>query len=509
MDDHVSAIRQRASSLLRRGRRGEAVETYRQLLTEHPELTDDWYELGYLLKSDGRFEEALAAYGEALARGVDRPEEVHLNRAVIYSDHLRQDLAAERELRAALSLRPDYVPALLNLGNLHEERGRRTEALECYGRITSPESACDPTERHFALRREALARLVHVQPPETLEDPLLERLKSAAAEPVALDEGTRANLYFSLGRCYDALGAFDEAFATFEHANRYVRAGGTTYDPARFEQAIDTLIRAFPMKDDGPPGVRTSTPGPEPVFVCGMFRSGSSLLEQALAGHARITAGGELDFLPRLVSGALRPFPASMRSVDAQRAASLAAEYRAHVSHLFPDTAGSGALVTDKRPDNFLLIGLIRRLFPTARILHTVRNPLDNCLSLYFQHLDPRVARYSTGLTDIGHYYGQYRRLMSHWKAMYPETILDFDYDAFVREPQPALEEALSFLGLDWDEACLDFHRRDETVKTASYWQVRRPLYREASGRWRHYAAHLGPLREALKSAGVEDVEEA
>jgi Sulfotransferase domain. len=187
---------------------------------------------------------------------------------------------------------------------------------------------------------------------------------------------------------------------------------------------------------------------------------------------------------------------------DPARDASLAAGYREHLARLFPD-AGDSAYLTDKRPDNFLLIGLAKRMLPEAKIVHTIRNPLDNGLSVFMQHLHLQVAGYSADLADIGHYYGQYRRLMAHWKALYPDSILDFDYDAFVRRPAPALERLFAFLGLDTDDRCLRFHELGNTVKTASYWQVRQPLSDRASGRWRNYERHLGPLRQSLREAGI------
>ncbi|MGH8028992.1 MAG: sulfotransferase family protein, partial [Arenimonas sp.] len=169
---------------------------------------------------------------------------------------------------------------------------------------------------------------------------------------------------------------------------------------------------------------------------------------------------------------------------------------------MFPEGVG-GRYITDKRPDNFLLVGLIKRLFPDARIIHTTRHPLDNGLSIYMQILNHHVIGYANDLGEIGHYYGQYRRLMAHWKSIYPDTVFDFDYDSFVREPMPQLERLFAFLGLDLDERVLQFHELGNTVKTASYWQVRNPLYASASGRWRNYASHLEPLRAALLAGGV------
>jgi hypothetical protein len=135
--------------------------------------------------------------------------------------------------------------------------------------------------------------------------------------------------------------------------------------------------------------------------------------------------------------------------------------------------------------------------------VHTVRNPLDNCLSIYFLHLDHSMS-YALELGDIGHYYVQYRRLMAHWKALYGADILDLDYVALVHEPRPAMEQLTKFCGLEWEEACLSFEQRVGAVKTASVWQVREPLYRRSSGRWHNYAAQLAALQAYLSNAGIE-----
>lgn len=498
MSEHNESLLRQAGTLHRQGRGLEAIDIFRQVLADQPGSSEGWYELGYLLKAEGKFEEALEAYGQALAFGVRRPEEVHLNRAVIYSDHLRRDEDAERELKAALVIAPDYVPALLNRGNLHEERGERPEALVYYDSVLAGADRKD--HPHHDLCFEALARSAKLRPPTDVDDPLLAQLREAAAAQSS--NVVRANLWFALGQAYDRLGQFDLAFDAFAKGNRWLlRQSGRSYDRAHSLRLTDALIETFKPTDTSEPGTPVET-GVSPLFICGMFRSGSTLLEQVLAAHPQVTAGGELDYLRRLATGRLAPYPASMTTPDPSRDAALAEEYRAHLTRLFPEGSAS-MFITDKRPDNFVLIGLIKRLFPSAKIVHTTRNPLDNGLSVFMQHLNPQVAGYSGDLGDIGHYYGQYRRLMAHWKALYGESIFEFDYDAFVSEPKAALERLFDFLDLPWDDRCLEFHRLGNTVKTASYWQVRQPLHGNASGRWRNYGAHLGPLRQALHGAGV------
>ncbi len=498
MSDRSESLLRQAATLHRQGRRLEAIEIFRQVLADRPEASEGWYELGYLLKAESKYEEALEAYGQALVRGVRRPEEVHLNRAVIYSDHLRRDADAERELKAALALAPDYVPALLNLGNLHEERGERLKALACYDTVLADVSS--ENRPHQDLCFEALARSAKLRPPTDVDDPLLRRLQEAVAAQSS--KVVRANLLFALGQAYDRLGQFDLAFDAYAKGNRWLlRQSGRTYDRAQSSRMTDALIQSFKSADISDPNTPVET-GAAPLFICGMFRSGSTLVEQVLAAHPQVTAGGELDYLRRLATGRLAPFPASMAMPDPARDAALAEEYRAHLARLFPEGSAS-TFITDKRPDNFVLIGLIKRLFPSAKIIHTTRNPLDNGLSVFMQHLHLQVAGYSGDLGDIGHYYGQYRRLMAHWKALYGESIFEFDYDAFVLEPKATLERLFDFLDLPWNDRCLEFHRLGNTVKTASYWQVRQPLHGNASGRWRNYRAHLGPLRQALGEAGV------
>jgi tetratricopeptide (TPR) repeat protein len=484
----AAARLEEAARLQRSGALQEAAAAYRQLLARWPELPDCWYNLGLLERRLGRFEAALEAYAQALAHGASRPEEVHLNRGVILADCLRRDADAERELRAALALNPAYLPALQNLANLCEDLGRRAEALGLYERILALEPRA----------YEALARYAQIAPPAAQ---VIERLRAGLADPAA-SAADRASLGFALVRALDAGGAYAEAFAAAVAANRASRASAGApvhYDRSAQERLIDALIAAFP----GTPAAaapRTPDAGngaaPRLIFICGMFRSGSTLTERLLAGHPQVRAGGELDLLPQLVDSALAPFPAGTAALAAAAAAELAARYRRAIAQLYP----GAQYVTDKRPDNFLRIGLIKRLFPQARIVHTTRDALDTCLSLFFLHLDQRLP-YALDLMDIGHYFRQYRRLMAHWRSLYGEDILDFGYEQLVQDPRAATERLLSFCGLEWDEGCLDPARGTGSIKTASVWQVREAIHGKSCGRARHYARELAELAAYLEGA--------
>jgi tetratricopeptide (TPR) repeat protein len=467
-----------ASRLRAGGRVDEAIAAYKRVLAAEPDLPNSWYNLGLLQRQARAFDQALDAYQRALDLGITEPEEVHLNRAVIYADFLQQPELAERELRQALEKNPDYVPALLNAGNLHEDMGQREEARAAYERALAiePDNAT------------ALARLAGVSQSPELDDALAQRLRSAVNRK-GISPADRASLQFALAALLDAARRYDDAFEAARAANDGSRSAAT-YDRAAHEHLVDRLIHTFDRTADS-----VDPAEPSPVFICGMFRSGSTLVEQILAAHSRVAAAGELDLIPALV-GRIPGYPEAVRSANPQAIAG----WREFYLGGLPFRPTAERLVTDKRPDNFLHIGLIKTLFPTAKIVHTRRDPLDNLLSLYFLHLDPGLA-YALHLDDAAHWYCEYRRLMAHWRALYSEDIFNVDYDLLVSEPREQIAPLLEFLGLGWEDRVFDFHRNRSPVRTASVWQVRQPLHGRSSGRWRNYEKHLESLKRALSDS--------
>lgn len=470
MTPEVAALLQRASQLARVGADTAAIEAYRVLLARDPRLPDSWFNLAMLYRAARRPQDALAAYARALQYKVRGPEEVHLKRGVIFADDLGDSDAAAAELAAALKIAPRYVPALLNLGNLHEDRGDAASARAAYARVLGIEPG----------NLLALARLAGVSDIASLDHPLIGQLRSALAAP-GIDHLDRADLGFALGTVLDRVGDYDAAFAAFTAANRAARAiakaAGIAYDRDAHAARIDATIAAWPVQ---PPAAAVSD-GTEPLLICGMFRSGSTLAEALLARHPGVVPGGELDVIPAIAHRLGNPAPPA-----ADAAAALREEYLAATA----SRRRGSALLTDKRPDNFNHIGLVKTMFPAARVIHTVRAPLDNRLSVYFLHAGTALS-YATDLADIAHYQAQEARLMAHWRRVFPDAIFTLDYDRLVAEPEACVAELIAFCGLPPEPDLLTRPAPQAAIRTASNWQVRRPLYRTSSGRWHNYRAYL------------------
>lgn len=478
-DQTVPQLVAKANALTAAGQTQEAIIAYRDILSRQSDLPDCWFNLAFLLRQTGEFQDALAAYGEALRHGVSGPEEVHVNRAVILSDFLERPAEAAVELKAALAINPQFLTAWLNLGQLYEDAGDRTQASEAYREALAV----------FPHNGRAHARLAALDMAAGEPARAVTTLDQAMADPGAA-EVDQLEMAFALANALDAAGEYQRAFAVIDEANRTVHAQlhpDYRYDRDQQDQMVDAIIAAFPEKQAVSTAASSSS---APLFICGMFRSGSTLIEHIASRHSGISAGGEMELLPMLLRRHTPDYP---DGVTPEAINNIRAEWTSQLAAIHP----GAALITDKRPDNFLYIGLIKAIFPDAKIVNTVRSPLDNILSVYFLHFTENVA-YGFDLDDIIHRYRVYQRLMDHWKSLYPDDIIDVDYDALVANPRSQIEQLLSLVGLDWEEACLSPESADRHVRTASLWQVRQPLHSRSSGRWRNYAPQLEEVRRAL-----------
>ena len=383
--------------LERLGRLPEAIAAYEGLLAHTPNLPDCWYNLALLQRRTGRYQAALASYAQALAHGIRGAEQAHLNRGVIFADCLHDAPAAQRELEAALALNPRYLPALQNLANLYEDLGRREEARSLYERILG-------LEPNAAVSLARYANLTQISGPR---DPVIQQLRAAIGRASSADQ---ASLGFALVRALDACGQYAEAFAAAQAANAASLLSVTPaprYDRAAQERLVDELIRAFPA----PPGAgSTAAPTvPQPIFICGMFRSGSTLTEQAAQRSPAARRG-------RGARPAAAPGEGAPRALPRHHGLSLAGDARAARRRVPRGPApavprrrlGHGQAPGQLPPRGAHQAGCFRGRASCTR----TRDALDTCLSIFFLHLDQRMS-YALDLMDIGHYYRQYRRLMA------------------------------------------------------------------------------------------------
>ena len=463
-----------AEAHVRCGEWQQAIPFFQASLAIDGAQPDAWFNLAWAQRAVRSFDDALQSYQQAIDRGVSHPEEAHVNRAAILSDHLDNPQRALAELEAASRANPLFVPALLNLGNLYEDLGESDLAGAAYGRALDVHPGNGRAHARIAMIDLAVDQSAGV----------VDRLRKALDRTTTLED--RAEVLFALGTALDNAADYDDAFQAFEAANWIARSiAPQRYDPIAQEDLVDRLIAAYPA--DRPLSVGVSSLN-APIFVCGMFRSGSTLLEQILGRHSAVRCGGELEAIPAL-AGRLLPYPEAAAALSAEQASALRAEYL----KLVPATG----IMTDKRCDNFLHIGLIKTLFPESKIVHTRRNALDTFLSIYFLHFGEAIT-YGNDLSEILHFYRRYLRLMAHWHRVFSVDIIDFDYDHLVAEPDKAIFDLIGALGLPWEDRCLVAGSSANVVRTASAWQVRYPVHRRSSGRWQRYRHHLEGVVTAL-----------
>lgn len=305
-------------------------------------------------------------------------------------------------------------------------------------------------------------------------------------------------LHFAAGKVLDGMKQYDDAFSHYKKANESI---SNLYESVANAQYIDDIIKTFsPALFMAAPVAKCK--GKIPIFIVGMPRSGTSLTEQILAAHSNVYAAGELDTLFKVSCqmkqsmGDENAYPFYVNKLTQDNVDDMASTYLKHLSSL----SGQEEYVTDKMPHNFYLVGLIQLLFPDAKIIHCRRDPMDTCLSIYFQDFSD-VHKYSKDLFNTGTHYFQYQRLMDYWKQVLSIPMLDIHYEEMVSDQEVVTRRLLEFCELEWDESCLQFHNVKRTIDTASVDQVRQPLYTKSVKRWKNYEPYLDELKEGLKRA--------
>jgi len=456
------------------GRKEQAVASYRAAIAIDPTFPEAFNNLGNALGDLEQDDEAIQCLEEALRL---RPKfaEAHSNLAKLL---LRKErlAPARAHLMQALNLQPDFAGAYHNLGTLYRTEGAFPEAEGCFRKSV----ALDSTQYM------SYAGITGTRKMKSADRPLIDRLEQILREAGNRNTDEISHLHFALGKAYDDLGEHAPAFAHYRIANDLEHERlPQKFEPALFKAHIDKLISRFTPEFFA----RYRNAGSSsdlPILIVGMMRSGTSLVEQILSSHPKIHGAGELIYW----ANEDRRLRTDLQDPSAETIAEVGNQYLA----LLRGLSTTALRVTDKMPHNFLHLGLIRLAFPNARIIHCRRNPIDTCLSIYFQNF-PALHPYAYNLDDLAAFYQQYHRLMQHWRQLLPPaSMLELQYEDLIADQEAGSRRMIEFCGLEWDERCLMFQDNQRVVRTASSWQVRQPMYRTSVARWQKYQAFIGPL---------------
>jgi tetratricopeptide (TPR) repeat protein len=507
------------------GRLDEAVAACQSAIRLKPNFAEAYYNLAIALAAQKRFGHAASAYRKAIEIRPDYAE-AHsaLGTALRAWGKLDDAIAAYRR---TIALKPDYAEAHCNLGRALHDQGKSQEAIDAlrHGLLLDGSSAEAHNSLGLVLRavgklpegRAAVGEAVRLAPSSAKYrrhlsemirfgdgDGHLVDLERLLGEAGTLALGERTDLHFALGKAYDDLERHAEAAQQWLQGNALKRRE-VSYDPAAVDEVFERIRTVF-AEDWLEVRQGAGHPSANPVFIIGMPRSGTTLVEQILASHPQVFGGGEMKYFGDAIGETEEERDAHYPDVASTMTGSdfvdLGERYLTQSLRL----ALPGALhVTDKMPSNFLFAGLIHLSLPNAPIIHTVRDPIDTCLSC-FSKLFTGELNYTYDLAELGRYYRQYQLLMAHWKRVLPVgRILDVGYEELVEDVEGQARRIVAHCGLDWDARCLSFQDSDRPVRTASATQVRQPVYKSSVGRWRPYRAFLAPLLHELGVANAID----
>jgi tetratricopeptide (TPR) repeat protein len=495
------------NKLTDRGAYAEAAVAYQEAVELDSSHAEALNNLGSSLYHLGRYEEAEQCYRESIAIKPQNSD-AHGNLGNLL--RLKSELlAAESSLRRALKLRPNYVEARLNLGLTLTYLGRLRDARACFAKLLkrAPRDfralfgmgQIAMVEGRFEEAETTYRRVIEINPKMTnawaslaltrkmtqSDGEWLKTVQALATSTIHPLE--QAQLRFAMGKYCDDVNDFAEAFQNFKRGNELLKAAAPDYDRKERSHLIDQLIRVYSREAISRIGAAGSS-STKPVFVVGMPRSGTSLAEQIIASHPAAHGIGELDFWN---SPTLKEAGITQGMLNETTRLKVAEEYL-RILGGFSKTASR---IINKAPVNSDFLGMIYSVFPNARVIYMQRDPIDTCLSCYFQQFLTGL-NFTFDLSDLVHYYREHERIMAHWRDVLPPGfILDVPYEGLVADQETWSRKMVEFIGLAWDPRCLEFHATERQVVTASTWQVRQKIYKSSVARWRHYEKFIGPLK--------------
>jgi len=491
--NHVEAARLLAGIAVKNDQLDDAEVFLRHAASVAPDYGRIWVDLTNVLRDQENLDDALACALEVLRLAPDKAESHVLYGSVIGAAGHHED--AISSFQKALAIAPEKAGVRCSMAHHMKTIGNQDEAIATYRQSISTKA--DNAEAYWSLANLKTFRFAEAE---------IAAMQSLLDDDDLPDE-SRVQIHNALGLDSEARHEYDGAFAHFEQSN-LMRRKVEKYDPVENETGIDQCISVF-NKDLFEKNAAAGNPDSAPIFIVGLPRSGSTLIEQILASHSMVDGTHELRDLTRAVKNVSKKaanryrFPGGTPDLSTDQLSAIGQDYIASTKKYRSDAPR----FIDKNPNNFLFVGLLRLVLPNAKIINARRHPLDSCFGTYKQ-LFAFGQPFSYDLTELGEYYVQYQRLLDHWHQQLPGFVLDVQYEDVVADLDTQVRRILDFCGLPFEESCLRFHETERAVKTASSEQVRRPIYSSSVNLWRNYETHLDELIHILKPL-LSDLSEA
>lgn len=479
--DYAEAHKNKGAALQQLNRHEEAIQCYVCALNLQPNFAEVHNYLANALTVLCQNDVAISHYEQALAIRPDYAEaHNNLGNALQYLGYTDD---AIKHYDKAIELEPNLAVAFINKGRIFQDLGKLDEAIKCFEKAL--ELKPDFAEAYHNLS---------VVKPDYKEVPAIEMLQK---QPT-LNDNDKMHFHYALANIFTKSDQYDKAFVQYKKANELKRKT-LVYDPNKHSIYIDELIEIF-TRDFFDKNIALGNNSDLPVFIIGMPRSGTTLVEQIISSHSQVFGAGELATFTHIEtglnknSGASDSYPKCMSRYNNK---SVIQDYSLYYLGELKKYSSDAIRIADKMPDNFLRIGLIKTMFPNARIIHCQRNPLDTCLSIYTTCF-VKGNEYSYDLDELGQYYLDYERLMSHWRNLFESQIFEIQYEELVTNQEVISKQLIEYLDIQWNDECLNFYGNNREVKTASNLQVRQPMYSRSINRWKNYKKQLDPLRTIL-----------
>jgi Flp pilus assembly protein TadD len=509
-----------AEQLINSGQKQQALQLLLQAFNQAPKHSGLSLRLARLLHQHGQNKEAIIILYKTYNLDSKHPELLYMLAALLHSEGHFKD--AEKILAEYLTIKPDSAEAYNVLGAIYIELNQYEHAVNAYlSSIKFKPSSADAYNnlawayRAMGKKQDALnyfEKAFNVDPSatEALSGLLLlktftERAKEFDVVETYLKDDTlssrqKTDLQFALGKAYEDIKEYKTAFSYFNQANQTWRKS-LNYDIKDDEKLFSDLKNHFSEADINKIDNECTTKNNlQPIFVIGIPRSSTTLIEQILSAHSKVIGGGELPFLENLLLDRDKKLKRHSELTKNNLSQISKSYFDSVKQHIEQDITPNSIYVTDKLPQNFRFIGAILKLFPKAKIIHCKRNAMDTCLSLYKHHFPMSNHGYAYNLKELGQYYNLYEDLMSHWHNIAPKQIFDIQYEDLLENFEPNVKSLLSFCELEFEDSCLEFQNNKRIVRTASSDQVRQGLYKNAAGRWLIYEQELAELKANLLS---------